>query len=44
MEGQTFIRGVGWGQEDGIAMKGAQSKVKWEANGGGEGMVWMGGP
>ena len=35
--GQTFI----WegGQEDGIAMKGAQSKVKWGANGGGGPMV-----
>ena len=33
--GQTFIGGGG-GQEDGIAMKGVQSKVKWGGQWGGQ--------
>ena len=43
MGGQTFIWGAGGGQEDGIAMKGAQSKVKWGANEGPWCEWWGGG-
>ena len=41
--GEQIFMGGGGGQEDGIALKGAQSKVKWlgahGVNGGGGGMV-----